>query len=160
MRTPEEQNRHTATQLLNAVMSYARLILRKYGELGPFGYAMDAEGQVFRETLETPRLPSDPKRLWKLLSEHMIQRVRRGTIQALAMAANVSLSEPSAEGYVDAVVVSIEEASGYAIEVTVPYRIYGGQLRNLLPRRIVVGKPVAEDRVCHIFSAHHASGLS
>ncbi|HEX4005436.1 MAG TPA: hypothetical protein VHX60_04630 [Acidobacteriaceae bacterium] len=160
MKTPEEQARHAATQLLNASMTYARLILRKYGELGPFGYAMDAEGQVFRETVEVPRLPSDPKRLWKLLGDHMAQRVRRGAIQALAMSANVSLREPSAEGYVDAVVVSIEEASGYAVEVTVPYRIYGGHLRNLLPRRIAVGKPVAEDADCHIFSARRASGLS
>jgi hypothetical protein len=158
MRTEEEQNRSTATQLLNAAISYARLILRKYGELGPFGYAMDREGQIFRETLEIPRLPTDPTRLWKLLSDHMADRVRRGAIQALAMAADVSLHEPSSEGYVDAIVVSIEEASGYATEVTVPYRVYGGHLRNLLPRRIVFGKVVAEDAVCRIFTGQRVTG--
>ena len=133
-------------------MSYARLILRRYGELGPFGFAMDREGQIFRETVDLPRLPTDAQRLWKLLAQHMADRVRRGAAQALAMAANVSLSEPSAEGYRDAVVVNIEEESGYAIDVTIPYKIMGGQLRNLLPRRIVLGKMMVADTVCRIFS--------
>lgn len=151
--TGEERDRRTANQLLNATMSYARIILRRYGELGPFGFAMDREGQIFRETLDLPRLPSDPHRLWKLLAGQMEGRVRRGAAQALAMAANVSLSQPSAEGYRDAVVVSIEEENGYAIDVTIPYRIIGGQLKNLLPRRIVLGKMVVEEAVCRIFTA-------
>ena len=149
----EDRGRRMANDLLNAVMSYARLILRKYGELGPFGFSVDREGQVMRETIEIPRLPRDPQRLWKLLAEHMAVRAGRGAVQAIAMAANVSLAEPSAEGYVDAVLVSIEQESGYAVEVTVPYKIYGGQVKNLLPRRIAVGKLVAKDAVCRIFSA-------
>ena len=147
-----EQGRRRANQMLNAVMSFARIILRKYGELGPFGYSMDREGQISRETLEIPRLPSDPKRLWKLLAEQMQRQARRGAVQAVAMAANVSLAEASAEGYGDAVVINIEEESGYAIEVTVPYRIYGGQLKNLLPRRIALGKMVVDDAVPHLFA--------
>jgi hypothetical protein len=133
-------------------MSFARLILRKYGELGPFGYSMDREGQISRETLEIPRLPSDPKRLWKLLAEQMQRQARRGSVQGVAMAANVSMASPSAEGYEDAVVINIEDESGYAIEATVPYRIYGGQLKNLLPRRIALGKMVVEDAVPYLFA--------
>lgn len=148
----EDRNRRTANQLLNAAMNYARLILRKYGQTAPFGFSLDREGQIVRETLEIPRLPSDPKRLWKLLSEHMAERVRRGQVQAVLMAANVSLSEPSAEGYGDAMLLDIEEESGYAVEVTVPYRIFGGQLRNLLPRRIALGEMVAEESDCRFFS--------
>jgi hypothetical protein len=147
-----EQGRRRANQLLNAVMSFARIILRKYGELGPFGYSMDREGQISRETLEIPRLPTDPKRLWKLLAEQMQRQARRGTVEAVAMAANVSLADPSAEGYGDAVVINIEEESGYAIEVTVPYRIYGGNLKNLLPRRIALGAMVVDDAVPHLFA--------
>jgi hypothetical protein len=147
-----EQGRRRANQLLNAVMSFARIILRKYGELGPFGYSMDREGQISRETLEIPRLPTDPKRLWKLLAEQMQRQARRGAVEAVAMAANVSLADPSAEGYGDAVVINIEEESGYAIEVTVPYRIYGGNLKNLLPRRIALGAMVVDDAVPHLFA--------
>jgi hypothetical protein len=156
----EERGRRAANQLLNATMSYGRLILRRYGELGPFGFSMDQEGNVKRETLEIPRLPTDPSRLWKLLREHMAERARRSLIQALAMAANVTLDQPSAEGYSDAVFVDIEEAHGYAVRVTIPYRIYGGQLRNLLPRRIALGKMLVEDAVCQIFTGAPPHGLS
>lgn len=148
----EDRNRRTANQLLNAAMNYARLILVKYGQTAPFGFSLDREGQIARETLEIPRLPSDPNRLWKLLSEHMAGRVRRGQVQALIVAVNVSLNEPSAEGYHDAMLLDIEEESGYAVEVTIPYRIYGGQLRNLLPRRIALGKMAVEESECQFFN--------
>jgi hypothetical protein len=142
---------HMATQLMNAAMTYARLILRRYGELGPFGFSMNHEGEIAREVLEIPRLPQDPARQWKLLAEHAAERARRGKVQAVALAANVSLAVPSAEGYVDAVEMAIEVAGGYAIQVTVPYRIYGGHLRNLLPRRIAVGKVTMEEMAGRIF---------
>ena len=148
---PIDENYWRATQLLNAVMSYARLILRQYGELGPFGFAIDREGEVARETVERPRLPRDPERLWKALAEHMTEQVRRGRVKAFAMAANVTLAEPSEEGFADAVVVEIEQETGSAMEITVPYRVYGGHLKNLIPRRVAVGKPVLEERDCRIF---------
>ncbi|HEY6445227.1 MAG TPA: hypothetical protein VIY53_02120 [Acidobacteriaceae bacterium] len=148
----EARNRRTANQLLNAAMTYARLVLRRYGEIGPFGFFMDREGEVMRATLEIPRLPHDPQRLWKLLLDHLAGRARRGLIRAAAMGANVSLTEPSPEGYVDAIDMTIEEESGYAIQVTIPYRIYGGQLRNLLPRRIALGQMKVEDTVGRIFT--------
>jgi hypothetical protein len=156
----EERGRRTANQLLNATMSYGRLILRRYGELGPYGFSMDREGNIARETLEIPRLPADPNRLWKLLEEHIIGRARRGLIQGAAMAANVTLDQRSAEGYQDAVFIEIEEAHGYAIRATIPYRIYGGQLRNLLPRRIALGKMLVEDSAGHIFIGGSSHGLS
>ena len=149
----EERGRRVANQLLNATMTYGRLILRRYGELGPFGFAMDREGNIARETLEIPRLPTDPNRLWKLLDEHIADRARRGLIQAAAMAANVTLDEPSAEDYRDAVLVDIETAHGYAVRTTIPYRIYGGQVHNLLPRRIALGKMQVEDAVPRLFPA-------
>ncbi|HEX3660224.1 MAG TPA: hypothetical protein VHU89_02270 [Acidobacteriaceae bacterium] len=148
---PVDENHRRATQLLNATMSYARLILRQYGELGPFGFAIDRDGEVARETVDRPRLPRDPERLWKVLAEHMTEQVRRGRVKAFAMAANVTLPEPSAEGFADAVVVEIEQETGSAMDVTVPYKVYGGHLKNLIPRRVAVGKVVMEERDCRIF---------
>lgn len=153
MITTEEQNERQATAMLNTAMAYARIILRKYGELGPFGFSMSRDGQIARETLELPRLPKDAERLWKLLGDHMAERARRGLVQSVAMAANVSLAEPSAEGYADAVLVNIEHENGYAVEVTVPYRIYGGHLHNLLPRRVAVGKPAMQEAASRVFTA-------
>jgi hypothetical protein len=150
--TREDRAHRQATQLLNASMSYARLILRRYGELAPFAFSIDREGQVARETLDIPRLPRDPERLWKLLKDHLAQRVRRGVIEAFALCANVTLATPSEQSYVDAVILTIEQESGHAIRITVPYKIYGGQMRNLLPRRIALGKTIVEDSKPHIFS--------
>jgi hypothetical protein len=143
--TQEDRDHRHATQLLNACMSYARLILRRYGQLAPFAFSMDREGQVARETLDIPRLPRDPARLWKLLSDHIVDRVRRGRLQGVALCAYVTLTEPSAEGYSEALILTIEQESGHALQVTVPCKIYGGQLRNLLPRRIALGKTQAEE---------------
>lgn len=165
-RTPEQiadRDHRNATQLLNAAMICARLILRRYGELAPFAFAMDAEGQVARETLEIPRLPRDPERQYKLLAEHVEERIRRGAIQGVAIAANVQLAAPSQEGYADAVLFTIEQESGHAVQVTVPYRIYGGQLFHLLPRRIAVGQHVVEDappRFFHSSLGERAPGNS
>lgn len=157
---PEDMNHRLATQLVNASMSYARLILRRYGQIGPFGFGIDREGQVARETLSIPRLPHHPERLWKLLGDHMRERVRRGAIQGFAMAANFALDQPSAEGYADAVILSIELESGFALDVTIPYKIYGGQLHNLLPRRIAIGQLQSEETRPTIFSAAGPRKLS
>jgi hypothetical protein len=136
-------------------MAYARLILKRYGQLAPFGFSMDRDGNVLRETLEIPRLPRDPERLFKLLTEHIAERVRKGMIQGFAMCANVSLATPSKEGYTDAVDLTIELDSGHALQVTVPYRILGGQLHNLLPRRIALGQLIAEEAPPQVFSHTH-----
>jgi hypothetical protein len=152
MTTEADRSRHIATQLMNAAMTYARLILRRYGELGPFGFSMSPQGEIAREVLEIPRLPQDPARQWKLLAEHVKERARKGKLQAVAIGANVSLAQASTEGYVDAVDMNIEVAGGYAIQVTVPYRIYGGHLRNLLPRRVAVGKPTMEEAASRLFT--------
>lgn len=152
MRRVEEQNRAAANELLNTAMSYARRVLGRYGEIGPFAFSMKEDGSVSRETLERPRLPSDPASLWKILHDHVSQRANRGEIQAVAVAAIVTLAQPSEEGYSDAVVFHIERKGGYAIKVTVPYRIYGGQLWNLLPRRIVLGNLTMQELTATIFT--------
>jgi hypothetical protein len=116
------------------------------------GSRWTAKGKFFGKRWIFPACPSIRSGEWKLLADHMAERVRRRAVQAVALAANVNLSVSSAEGYLDAVIVNIEEESGYAVEVTVPYKILGGQLRNLLPRRIVVGKVQMENAVGRFFA--------
>ena len=147
----QDPSHRRATQLLNAAMTYARLILRRYGQLAPFAFSLDREGQIARETLDIPRLPRDPERLFKLLTDHIAGRIRRRQIQGVALCANVALATPSAEKYTDAVILTIEQESGHALQVTVPYKIYGGQFHNLLPRRIAFGQLVSEETTPHLF---------
>jgi hypothetical protein len=152
---PTDPDTRQATDLLNAAMAYARLILRRYGQLAPFAFAIDREGQLARETVEIPRLPRDPERLFRLLTDHVAERIRRGRLQGVAVCANVSLSTPSQEGYTDAVILTIEQESGHALQATVPYKIFGGQFHNLFPRRIVLGQLVTEDAAPHFFQHAH-----
>lgn len=151
----QDRDHRNATQLLNTSMSYARLILRRYGQLAPFAFSMDREGQVARETLEIPRLPRDPERLFKLLTDHVVDRIRRGLLQGVALCANVTLAAPSQENYTDAILLTIEQESGHALQITVPYKIYGGHLHNLLPRRIALGQMLVDESLPHLFSALH-----
>ena len=153
MRSVEEQNLTAANKLLDTAMNYARLVLRQYGEIGPFAFSLKADGGVSRETIDRPRLPADPASLWKLLHQHLAGRAHRGQIQAVAAGVNVSLAEPSEEGYADAMVFQIERQGGYAVKVTVPYRIYGGQFRNLFPRRIAQGNVTMEEIPSTIFAS-------
>jgi hypothetical protein len=141
-----------ANDLLNTVMTFARLVLRRYGELGPFGFAMDSERQISRVKLEIPRLPLDAERQYQLLRDHLVKEARRGTIQAAAMAANIALGVPSKESYSDAVLIHIEQRSGACTEATVPYRIIGGHAWGLLPRRIVFGQVQANDCPATLFT--------
>jgi hypothetical protein len=149
--TERERNQKVANELLNAVMTFARLVLRRYGELGPFGFAMNNERNVERVKLDIPRLPRDPARLYKLLHDDLAKEAGRGAILAAAMAANIALNESSKEGYSDAVLVHIEEKSGYCTDAVVPYRIIGGQGWGLLPRRIVFGQIQASDSKAVLF---------
>lgn len=153
MRSVEEQDQAAANELLNTAMFYARRILGRYGEIGPFAFSTKEDGRVSRETLERTYFPADAASVWKILQDHVAGRARRGEIQAVAAAANISLAEPSEEGYSDAVVLQIERRGGYAIKVTVPYRIYGGQLWSLIPRRIALGKVKREEIAATIFAA-------
>lgn len=140
MKSSEETSRSLANDLLNPVVSLARIMLRKYGNFGPFGYYMDGERNVRRATLEIPRLPSDPTVLMRLLTDHLRKKISQGAILGLATGVNVTLAKPSAEEFTDAMVVHIELRDGYAAEAILPYQLIGGQLKGLLPRRVVFGQ--------------------
>lgn len=153
MRTVEEQNRAAANELLNTAISYARKVLRAYGEIGPFAFSMQADGSISRETLDRPQLPADPANILNILHDHVAARARRGEIQAAAAAANVGLAQASAEGYSEAIVLQIERQGGYAVKVSVPYRIYGGQLWKAIPRRVALGNVIMQEIPATIFAA-------
>ena len=153
MKSDEDQDRAAANELLNTAMEYARRVLKRYGEIGPFAFSMDDAGSVSRETLDRPQLPADAESLWKILHDHVSERAHRGEIQAVAVAAIVTLAQPSQEGYSDGVVFHIERRGGYAIKVIVPYAVYGGLLWNLIPRRVVNGKINVRELPATIFAA-------
>lgn len=135
----KQESRDEANELLNEAVSYARRMLKRYGEFGPFAFSMKQDGSMSMEAGFHDG-PPDPALMLDLLTSGMMEKAQRGRIRAGASAANVTLKQPSEEGYLDGVRIEIEHQDGYCVEAFVPYKITGGQLRGLLPRRLVFGK--------------------
>jgi hypothetical protein len=150
--TEDGQTRDDANELLNAAVNYARRMLRRYGEFGPFGFSLNERREVVNETIPRRDMPPDPAMLLELLHEQLAERSGKKEIIAAATAANVTLNKASAEGFSDALLVEIEHQSGYCIKAFVPYRIGGGQLHGLLPRYIRFGSVQVQNGAARLFA--------
>jgi hypothetical protein len=139
-RVENERIREDANDVLNASVSYAKRMLRRYGEFGPFGFAMDQDGRVKMEAIVQQDMPADAPLLLDLL------------LQATAMASNVTMGKPSEEGYTDAIMLDIEHQSGYCVKAFVPYRIAGGQFFGFFPRVVRFGAIRTQDGAARIFA--------
>jgi hypothetical protein len=135
----EEQIRADADEVLNASMSYAKRMLRRYCAFGPFGYRMNLDGDVALEVVAQHDMPPEPAMLLELLHQQLAERAKKGLLVAAATASNVTLDAPSKEGFRDAVMVEVEHRSGYCMQAFVPYRISGGQFHRLFPRVVKFG---------------------
>jgi hypothetical protein len=135
----EERVREDANEVLNASVSYAKRMLRKYGEFAPFSYRMNRDGDVQLEVVAQHDMPPDPAMLLDLLYEQLGERAKKGLLVAAASTSNVTIGKPSAEGFTDAVMVEIEHETGYCVRAFVAYRISGGQLHGVFPRVVRFG---------------------
>jgi hypothetical protein len=148
----EKQSRDDANELLNAAVNYARRMLRKYGEFGPFGFSLNQQRELVNETIPRKDLPPDPAMLLNLLLDQLAERSSQKEIIAAATAANVTLAKASNEGFSDALLVEIEHQNGYCIKAFVPYTIAGGQLRGLLPRVVRFGSVQVQNGAARLFA--------
>jgi hypothetical protein len=148
----DEQVREDANELLNASVSYAKRMLRKYGEFGPFGYRMNEEGDAVMERIAQQEMPADAALLLNLLRQQLTEKARRGGLSATAMASNVAMAKASDEGYSDAIMIEIEHKTGYSVRAFVPYKITGGQLRGFFPRVVRFGAIRTQDAEAQLFA--------
>jgi hypothetical protein len=148
----DEQVREDANELLNASVSYAKRMLRKFGEFGPFGYRLNEEGDAVMERIAQQEMPPDAALLLSLLRQQLAEKARRGVLSATAMASNVTMAKASDEGYSDAIMIEIEHKSGYSVRAFVPYRITGGQLRGFFPRVVRFGAIRTQDAEAQLFA--------
>jgi len=147
-----KQVREDANDVLNATVSYAKRMLRRYGEFGPFGFVMNQDGDVKIESIAQHDMPADPAMLLDLLQQQMAERARRGSLLAAASASNVTMQKASEEGYVDAIMIDIEHQSGYCVKAFVPYRITGGQFFGFFPRVVRFGGIRTQEGAARLFA--------
>lgn len=149
---PEDQYQDDANEVLNAVVTYAKRMLRRYGQFAPFGYRMSTDGDLMLETVAQHDMPPDPPLLLELIQEQLCERAKRGFLAAAATASNIAMDKPSGEGYADAVMVEIEHKGGYCVRAYVPYEIRGGQLHGFFPRVVRFGKLQTEEGTPRLFA--------
>ncbi len=142
-----------ARQLFQPVVSVAESTLRKEGALGPFSFYLDREGNLKRAVVEMPLLTSDWRTRNRLLLEHLRRLAGYGELHGVATAVHETLHPPSPEGYREAVVVHMEMHDGYQSEAVVPYRVQGGHLMGLVPRRVVFGQIQVNNTARAIFQS-------
>jgi hypothetical protein len=147
----EEQIREDANEVLNASVSYAKRMLRRYGEFAPFGYRMNLDGDVQLEIVAQHEMPPEPELLLDLLHEQLAERARKGLLVAAGTASNVTMGKASDEGYTDAVMVEIEHREGYSTQAFVPYKVTGGQLHGIFPRVVRFGTLRVQERAPRLF---------
>lgn len=148
----EEQMREDASAVVNACVSYAKKMLRRYGSFGPFGYRMNGDGQVALEAVAQHGMPPEPPLLLGLLYQQLGERAKKGLLLAAATASNVTMDAPSKEGFTDAVMVDVEHRSGYCMQVFIPYRIGGGQFYPIFPRVVKFGMMQARESTPRLFA--------
>jgi len=147
-----EQIREDANDVLNASVSYAKRMLRRYGEFGPFGFMMNQDGDVKMESIAQQDMPAEPAMLLDLLLQQLGERARRGSLRVAASASNVTMQKASNEGYADAIMVDIEHQSGYCVKAFVPYRITGGQFFGFFPRVVRFGGIRTQEGTARLFA--------
>jgi hypothetical protein len=129
-----------ANALLNAAMTYARELLRKEGEFSPFGVTLDVHDRL---EIEASRDGGDDAQLLDTLRQALLEKAGRSELRAAAMAVNVEARAQVEGGFQDAVRVEIEHQGGYCAVIVVPYRLSGGGLGGLLPRKVEFGKTMS-----------------
>jgi len=147
-----EQIREDANDVLNASVAYAKRMLRRYGEFGPFGFAMNRDGDVKMEAIAQQDMPADPAMLLDLLQRQLTERARRGSLRAAASASNVTMQKASEEGFADAIMVDIEHESGYCVKAFIPYRMSGGQFFGFFPRIVRFGGIRTQEGAARLFA--------
>ncbi|MBV8673101.1 MAG: hypothetical protein JOZ33_06680 [Acidobacteriaceae bacterium] len=147
-----ERIREDCNDVLNAGVSYAKRMLRRYGEFGPFGFAMNEDGEVKMEPIAQHDMPADPAMLLDLLKQQLAERARKGKLRAAASASNVTMGKPSSEGYADAIMVDIEHESGYCVKAFVPYKMTGGQFFGFFPRIVRFGAIRTQEGETRLFA--------
>jgi len=151
-RVEDERIREDANDVLNASVSYAKRMLRRYGQFGPFGFLMNRDGDVKMESVAQQNMPAEPAMLLDLLQQQLTERAKRGNLRAAASASNVTMQKASQEGYVDAIMVDIEHESGYCVKAFIPYRMTGGQFYGFFPRIVRFGGIRTQEGAARLFA--------
>ena len=108
-------------ELLNAGIPFAEKMIGKNGEFYPFAFAMTAAGKVVAVAAPAPSDHPKSTEVIGDLTTALRAGVSGGKYKATAIFSDVRVQPPSKPDKTDAVQASLEHASGYCVDVFVPY---------------------------------------
>jgi hypothetical protein len=120
-----------AQLLTNDLLPFAKLMLRDHGEFWPFGGVLGTDGSITHTGANTGLMQdATPSEIAGLLEEAFRSDAAQGKIRAAAILLNVTVRS---RGNVDAILVRLDHADGYAVSVYFPYAIAGGEVTTSEP---------------------------
>jgi hypothetical protein len=108
--------------LYKALLSFAKDRLARDGEFPPFGAALDQEGRMVSPAIHYSGEVPLPEELVKLLNQSFREQAEAGEIQACGVCMDVLILPPGEDERRDAICLEMEDATGDAVDIYVPYR--------------------------------------
>jgi hypothetical protein len=119
-----KQPKDDAETLMSAVLPLAEEMLKRYGEFYPYAGYMQPDGSIVHMGSRDPddEFPKSAD-LVDLLRHSLIDKARNRECDVIAMVLNVAVQLPGEDHKSDAIQLHIEHASGYSVDVFIPYSI-------------------------------------
>ncbi len=110
-------------RLMNHVIPFAQQMLAKHGEFYPYGGVLTPLGEVELVGTEDGHGQPPSEELISALLVAFREHANNGTCKATALVADVRALPENADGETNAIRISLEHASGLAIDVFLPYEV-------------------------------------
>jgi hypothetical protein len=120
-----------AENLLDALLPLAKQLLAQHGELYPFGGTLGTDGTV---SLVSPDIGNDHPSSQQVI-DALPADFRAGSYRAVGIAYAITTVPPGRTEPTDAIVIRLDNVSGYSVQVPVPARPAGGPDSRIAVRR-------------------------
>lgn len=115
------------TQLLNTLIPFAQEMISKHGEVIPFGSSIGVDGKINLNTPYEEHNRPTSQLVIDIITQAFRKSARDGKIRAAGICYDVQTIPPGKNKKTDAIWITLEQRSGEAVDVIVPYkkRIFG-----------------------------------
>lgn len=110
------------TALLDTLIPFAERMLSKHGEFLPFGAKVTADGDVTSVAAYDGEDAPQSQQLIDMMTEGIKRQALAGEIRAAAICYDVRTTPPGTSETTDAICVVLEQRTGEAVTVYVPYK--------------------------------------
>jgi hypothetical protein len=131
--------------LLNEAMPFAEKMLREHGEFYPYGYEMNATGDIKLVAGYTGTDHPKSQTIIDLLVEGFKQDAAANKVKATALVYDMLVVPPGTSAKTDAIAVALDHRDNYSVTVIFPYTLTHGNL--------TVGAPFAQKGKSLVFPA-------